>query len=862
MIELKDIRKTYKSKKGLPTDALNGINIKLGEKGITFVLGKSGSGKSTLLNILGGIDTYTSGDIIVNGKSTKDFKEKDWDSYRNTYIGFVFQEYNLLDNYSVEDNIKLAMELQHKKCSSKEVQEVLNMVDLGDVLKRKPNELSGGQKQRIAIARALIKSPEIILADEPTGNLDSQTSEQIFEILKKLSKDKLVVIVSHDEESANKYADRIIRISDGVIENDTNNEEIKENNNFKLITANLPFIYSLKMGLGNLFHKKIRLLFSVTLITACLICFGLMLSVLNSDPAKEVDRLFKEIGPAEVDIVKYTKEMDFDTYLDDILLSNSADPNPMLDPTDELLQEVRNKTGMDFYGVYAFDVTESLNAFQFSKSYTAKDSMYNYYGSLSLMRLSFVDSNNTLLDKNNLIGRLPEKDDEIVVSTYLADLFSYYGVLGKSNINDKEYSVYKPKTYQALVSSERYLKFGDLYSFKVVGVLSYPELTKKYALFKKTKISAYWDMDYGENPTLENLYNEFYNIDYKIFNKVYVNSSFIDKFKSIENNIANKENELIDNDNYYEAEKIAYIKDEINIYNNDGLTTIKDLKENEIVINTALLDVLTDYEFSEKLEEAMLNTEIEFDKDEFIINYIKNKNIIGKKVKSSVVDNKIRNDETKYKEYEIIGVYFDDIDVSIAYYNKNVMDKLIVKLFSLSSISYWITTLDDYKKILEYYPIEDAIIVSESPYSNTIKASFSISKIFKLLGKYGSIFFLVFAIVLFMSFMSTSISFRKKEIGILRGIGCRSIDVMQMFIYESIVLILICVGLSFIIIPYLENIINNYTLDTFIKVKVLDFGLYQKLEVIGIMLGIAIVSSILPIRKLTKMKPIDTILGK
>ena len=165
MIELKNITKKYKSKKGLSTEALKGINLQFEENGLVFILGKSGSGKSTLLNILGGLDKYTSGDLIVNGKSSKNFSNSDWDAYRNTYMGFVFQEFNLIDNYTVYQNIKLSLELQNVKPTKEEVLKVLDKVGLKDVLKRKPNELSGGQKQRIAIARALIKNSEIILAD-------------------------------------------------------------------------------------------------------------------------------------------------------------------------------------------------------------------------------------------------------------------------------------------------------------------------------------------------------------------------------------------------------------------------------------------------------------------------------------------------------------------------------------------------------------------------------------------------------------------------------------------------------------------------------------------------------------------------
>lgn len=220
MIKIRNLVKTYRPKKGIPVHALNNVSLDINESGLVFILGKSGSGKSTLLNLLGGLDKYDSGDILIKGKSTRDFKQSEFDSYRNTYVGFIFQEYNILDDFSVGANIALAIELQGRKASDYEVSNILEMVDLAGYGSRRTNELSGGQKQRIAIARALVKDPDIILADEPSGALDSETGNQIFDTLKKLSKDKLVIVVSHDRETALKYGDRIIEFSDGKIIND------------------------------------------------------------------------------------------------------------------------------------------------------------------------------------------------------------------------------------------------------------------------------------------------------------------------------------------------------------------------------------------------------------------------------------------------------------------------------------------------------------------------------------------------------------------------------------------------------------------------------------------------------------------
>ncbi len=221
MLETRNLVKIYKPKKGVPVKALDGVSLKFPDTGMIFLLGKSGSGKSTLLNVLGGLDNYNSGEIIIKGVSSKKFKQRHFDSYRNTYVGFIFQEYNVLEEFSVGANIALALELQGKKATDAAINEILNQVDLQGFGNRRPNELSGGQKQRVAIARALVKNPKIIMADEPTGALDSRTGKQVFDTLKKLSAHKLVIVVSHDRDFAMSYADRIIELADGKIISDT-----------------------------------------------------------------------------------------------------------------------------------------------------------------------------------------------------------------------------------------------------------------------------------------------------------------------------------------------------------------------------------------------------------------------------------------------------------------------------------------------------------------------------------------------------------------------------------------------------------------------------------------------------------------
>ncbi len=265
MLEAINLKKVYKPRRGVPVNALDGVSLKLPDTGMVFILGKSGSGKSTLLNILGGLDKYDSGDILIKGVSSKKFKQKHFDSYRNTYIGFIFQEYNILEEFSIGANIGLALELQGKRATSEAINNILKEVDLAGMGNRRPNELSGGQKQRVAIARALVKNPEIIMADEPTGALDSKTGRQVFDTLKKLSKTKLVLIVSHDREFSEQYADRIIELADGKIISDVeysgeNNAAAEENGlNFRENEIEIPEDYVLTQEDMDAINEFLRL---------------------------------------------------------------------------------------------------------------------------------------------------------------------------------------------------------------------------------------------------------------------------------------------------------------------------------------------------------------------------------------------------------------------------------------------------------------------------------------------------------------------------------------------------------------------------------------------------------------------------
>lgn len=298
MLELNGIRKTYVTGT-TSVEALKGIDLKFRDSEFVSILGQSGCGKTTLLNIIGGLDKYTSGDLKINGRSTKDFKDRDWDAYRNNSIGFVFQSYNLIPHQTVLSNVELALTLSgvSKAERRQRATEALEKVGLKEQIHKKPNQMSGGQMQRVAIARALVNDPDILLADEPTGALDTQTSIQIMDLLKEISKDRLIIMVTHNPELATQYSTRIIRLLDGTITDDSNpyngeDDNIatktdedsltdKKSGKTKKKKISMSFFTALSLSLNNLMTKKTRTILTAFAGSIGIIGIALILSISN-----------------------------------------------------------------------------------------------------------------------------------------------------------------------------------------------------------------------------------------------------------------------------------------------------------------------------------------------------------------------------------------------------------------------------------------------------------------------------------------------------------------------------------------------------------------------------------------------------
>lgn len=424
MLKLENITKIYEGK-NFKQIALNDVTLAFRNNEFVSILGPSGSGKTTLLNIIGGLDKYTYGNLIIDGVSTRKYKERDWNNYRSNKVGFIFQSYNLINHQTVLSNVLLSLNIagKPKKESIKLAKKVLKDVGLENYIKKKPKELSGGQMQRVAIARALVTNPDIILCDEPTGALDSQTSIQIMELLKEISKEKLVIMVTHNVTLANKYSDRVIALNDGVITYDTSPYKV-ENYSLKKIKTKrktMNKFTSLFLSFNNLLTKKSRTLLTSFAGSIGIIGIALVLS-LSKGTQKYINKIEKETF-SKYPISIMESYIDYQNMFDK---EKESCKNGSICSINDLSNNVVNDNKINSISKFSNILKQN---YENINNYTL-DINYNYNINLNIYKdnkmiensslyfKEFFNNNSPLLKEYTLIyGKLPEKYNEIVIVT-------------------------------------------------------------------------------------------------------------------------------------------------------------------------------------------------------------------------------------------------------------------------------------------------------------------------------------------------------------------------------------------------------------------------------------------------------------
>lgn len=476
MLKLKNIVKEYPTGDSKVV-ALKGINVEFRRNEFVSILGHSGCGKTTLLNIIGGLDQYTSGDLIIEGKSTKDFKDSDWDNYRNHSIGFVFQNYNLIPHQTVLSNVELALTLSGVTKSERKqrAKEALEKVGLGDQLNKKPNQMSGGQMQRVAIARALVNNPEILLADEPTGALDSETSVQIMELLKEISKEKLVVMVTHNPELADEYSTRIIRLVDGNIvddtapytaeepENQTKDETKKAKKTKKVKKPSMSLFTALSLSTNNLMTKKMRTFLTSFAGSIGIIGIALILSLSNGFQAY-IDSIQQETLTSYPMMIESTA-MDMNAMLGSVSATASGEINHGFDKVysnsmaSSMMESFSSEiwaNDLKAFKEYLTDDACTIDEYASSIQYTYGGKL-NIYSSDTSNGLNQVFPSPMISIMNSMIGSINTggmQIDTSMLSSMEKTMNSWQELIDNQALLDDQYEIVKgkwPEAYNEVV---------------------------------------------------------------------------------------------------------------------------------------------------------------------------------------------------------------------------------------------------------------------------------------------------------------------------------------------------------------------------------------------------------------------------
>ena len=903
MLETRELYKIYKPKKGVAVTALNKVSLKFPEKGMVFLLGKSGSGKSTMLNLLGGLDKYDSGEIIIKGVSSKDFDQQHFDSYRNTYVGFIFQEYNILDEFSVGANIALALQLQGKKATDEEINEILKQVDLDGYGNRKPNELSGGQKQRVAIARALVKNPEIIMADEPTGALDSNTGRQVFDTLKKLSKDKLVIIVSHDREFSELYADRIIELADGNVISDVEvDTQAEENQNesldFQGATITVAPGYHLteedRLAINEYIERITDQNLNLKLTSAGDAAKKFVPT--NQDNIKTQDgskfALIKsklplkhafKIGASGLKHKKFRLVMTILLSCVAFALFGLADTfgsynhidactNSLVDSkvghvslakairrgedsidayyttngtsfTQEEIKTIQENTGIEMTGIFT-PVNSDLGFYSYIDPETkfSENDNYNIYG---LAFNGYAEINEKSLKEFGyeiLAGTLPDgSKDEIAISAYLYETFHLGKYTdGSSDTNGK--IIYQTISKPGDLIGKK-LKVNNT-EYTITAVVDTHVDLERY----KVLMEDYEHLSVTDQLVYFILMNEFnYNVACSFAGSMMVGNGYVEKLIEKEPDIYPLNMKYV---YYYGYDQ----KEELNVsIDPTYMCRLEDVKGQKINWvdgeRTTLGEkeiIVTSDMFYEEIEDSSL---------------LKNLNLEMNSFGSG--DDWFTDDG-----YRIVGIIKLD-ETNYQYGGTVVASESEFKKFitlEKGDYAYLVGPMpeekEDIRQMVSYCYQEDAKIQYQIQNAVTYELD-AINSVLKVLSKvflYIGIGFAVFASLMLANFIGTSISYKKQEIGILRAIGSRSNDVFRIFFSESFIIAMINFVLATTGVGVATAVINSVIRkECGVLITVLDFGIRQVALLFVVSIVVAALASFLPVKKIASKRPIDAI---
>ena len=848
MLELKQITKTYEVA-DTKQKALNKINIKFRQNEFVSILGQSGSGKTTMLNIIGGLDKYTSGDLIINGVSTKNYTDRDWDTYRNHRVGFVFQSYNLIPHQTALENVELALTLSGigKEERKKRAIAVLKKVGLANHMNKRPNQMSGGQMQRIAIARALINEPDILLADEPTGALDSETSLQVLDLLKEIAKDKLVIMVTHNPELAINYSTRIVKLLDGEIIDDTNpfdgiEEEKSETKNKKSKKTSMSFKTAFNLSLNNLMTKKGRTILAAFAGSIGIIGIALILSLSNG-------------------INEYIKKTEEETL--------SSYPLAIEKESVDMSSMMENLSGKEPEKEYSDNKIHSKNIMGDLFTSMTSEVQYNDLKSFK----EYIDSDKTNIKEYvtdikydyNVTMNLYKSDTEKVVrvnpttifdaigigtsgisnaySNYMSNYDVFYEMLDNDELNKQQYDLidgHWPEKYNEMVLIvDKNNQISD-YTLYSLGILNQDYLKEQFINMTSGKEVKFEEHSYETEELLGLSFKLVLNTDYYEKEKgIWIN-------KSSDTEYMKKIIESAD-----EVKIVGIIKpneEAIGGVTSSGLVgythelkehLVDKINESEIVkeqLEQPEINIFTGLKFSEKTQFDISSLTKEQQKQLASMSDAEKYTYI-----QSLTDNSISTYEENLKQLGVADL--NDPDIIYIYPKDFDSKEEIVKI------------IDEYNKDKsenEKITYTDIVGVMMSSVSTIVNVISSVLIAFVAISLIVSS--IMIAIITYISVIE-----RTKEIGILRAIGASKKDISRVFNAETLI-----EGAAAGIMGILVTVLLNIPINIIIK-KILNISNISILPVNGaiiliiISILLTVVAGLIPAKIASKKDPVEAL---